>query len=446
MGDTTHVDDQEQIVRKLLGPGVSIADRHVWKDNSKSAWRRDRSRPDWDAMLAAIERGELNNGELGVYHGDRLARQPRDMEDLIDLGADRALTLVFPTGRYNLADPDHRMMLRWIVSRAVNEIDHMSRRLKDGRRRRWDKGLVRGGGRGGRSFGFETDGITHVAAETAEVQAAAPRVLAGDATNAIVNEWNDGGIRTTAGGLWTHQSWKAMMLRPRYAGLMPDGETVAAWEPVLDRDTWEGVKAVLENRAALFTADTSRARHLLSGIATCGPCSAPVEAGPGPKGPYRYRCPRRGCMKVTRALTYLDAYVVGHVLELLGSKRVIRDLQTPDDPNLARDIAALEARKAEAEEQLANLVDHPNLKPDLLLRSLASFDGRIEEIRDKLTLSARRRLLLQHAGLDEDGWKRQPLHMRRSLVRATYRVVIRPVAKKGPGFEADTIDVVPVED
>lgn len=231
MGDTTNVDDQEKIGRNLLGPAVVIAEHHVWKDNSRSAWRRDRKRPGWDDMLAAIERGELNNGLLGVYHGDRLARQPRDLEDLIDVGEPAELTLVFPTGRYNLADPDHQMMLRWIISRAKNEVDHLSRRLKNGRRRRWEAGLVRGGGRGGRPYGFETDGVTHVPSETAEIQAAAPRLLNGDRTLTIVKEWNARGLTTTAGGPWTHGTFKAMMLRPRYAGLMPDGETRAAWRP-----------------------------------------------------------------------------------------------------------------------------------------------------------------------------------------------------------------------
>lgn len=445
MGDTTHVDDQVEIGRKLLGPEVHVPDHHVWKDNSRSAWKRDRKRPAWDAMLKAIERGELNNGRLGLYHGDRMARQPRDLEDLIDVGAPAHLTLVFPTGWYNLADPDHQMMLRWIVSRARNEIDHMSRRLKDGRRRRWEQGLVRGGGRGGRPFGFETDGKTHVPAETAEIRAAAPRVLNMERTGTILTEWNDRGLRTTAGGLWTHGTFKAMMLRPRYAGLMPDGETKAAWEPVLEREIWEAVCAVLLNRAALFGADTTNAKHLLSGIATCGVCGTSMEAGHTPRKTLIYKCKKRGCMKIARSLPHVEGFVIGNVLELLSDDRFMGELHQTDDPKLASEIAALQARKAEAEEQLRRLVDNPHVKPELLVESLEGFDRRIGQLRDRVGLSARRRLLLQHAGLTVAEWDALLLDTRRSLVRATFQVTILPVGRTGrAGFDPSGVRLDPV--
>lgn len=446
MGDTTHVDDQVRIVRPLLGPNVHIDPRHVWKDNSRSAWRLDRKRPAWDAMLVSVDRGELVNGLLGLYHGDRMARQPRDLEDLIDAGAPHCVTLVFPTGRYNLADPDHQMMLRWIVARARNEIDNMSRRLKDSRRRRWEQGKVRGGGRGGRPFGFETDGETHVLSEVLEIQKAAPRVLAAEATGTILAEWNARGLRTTAGGLWTHGTFKAMMLRPRYAGLMPDGESTAAWEPVLDRETWEGVKAVLENRAALFGADTTRARHLLSGIAICEPCGHTLEAGHGAKKQLIYRCKQRGCMRIVRSLPHVDEFVIGHVLELLANKTYIAALQEPDDPTLATEITALEARKGEAEEQLRRLVDNPHVKPELLVASLEGFDRRIGELRERIGLSARRRMLIAHAGLTDEKWDDLPLETQRTLVRSCVEVTVLPVGRRGPGFDASKVRVVPLLD
>ena len=141
MGDTTKVDDQDRINHELAARrGWTISPEHVYKDNSKSAWRRDRRRPGWNALLTAIRSGELDM--VAIYHGDRLVRQPRDLEDLLDVGADRGITLVSPTGTYNLADPDHQMMLRWMVARAKNEVDHISRRMKDGHARRRKQGIV----------------------------------------------------------------------------------------------------------------------------------------------------------------------------------------------------------------------------------------------------------------------------------------------------------------
>ena len=107
-------------------------------------------------------------------------------------------------------------------------------------------------------------------------------------------------------------------------------------------------------------------------------------------------------------------------------------------------IAELEARKAAAEQQLARLVDHPHIDPALLAQSIAGFAERIAERRRAIATSSRARLLLEHAGLDEQAWEGLPLGTRRALVRATYTVTVWPVRRKGPGFEAETIELTPV--
>src|SRR5690606_16584 len=241
-------------------------------------------------------------------------------------------------------------------------------------------------------------------------------------------------------------------LRPRLAGLMPDGESRAAWAPVLDddpakaRERWEAVKAVLEGRAAAYAYATNARAHLLSRIPECGPCGNPVEIRHNSKrrGLIGYGCTTPGCRKTHRSQEYLDAYVIGHVLELLNDSAFLAELTAPADEGAAAEIAELEARKADAEQTLARLVDHPHIKPELLAQSIAGFAERIAERRRAIATSWRARLLLEHAGLDEQAWEGLPLGTRRALIRATYRVVIWPVRKKGPGFETETIDLTPV--
>jgi site-specific DNA recombinase len=452
MGDTTKVDDQEKICRKILPANAVVAPHHVFKDNSKSAWRRDRRRPAWEAMLATIEQGELD--VLIVYHGDRLVRQPRDLEDLLDISQSRGIRLLSPTGQYNLDDIDHQMMLRWIAARAKNEIDHLSRRLKDGHRRRRERGLVRSGGRGGRAYGFEPDNLTLKRDEVALIRECASRLLAGEGAGEIGRDWDARGLTTVTGTGWGHGTIKKMMMRPRLAGLMPDGESRAAWAPVLDddvdkaREKWEAVCAILEGRAAAFSYTTNARTHLLSNIAVCGSCGQPVGIRHHSKGKQLigYGCISKGCYKAHRAQVYLDGYVIGHVLELLNDPGFMKEIGRPDDPGLAAEISTLQARKAEVEGQLKALVDHPNLKPDLLLSALAGFDERIKEKQAKIALSARRRLLLEHAGLAEEEWDGLALSTRRALIQASYRIVIWPVSKKGPGFDPSTIDLIPVSD
>src|SRR5215469_6090419 len=94
-GDTTKVDDQERICRSLcdqLGWPVTA----VYKDNSRSAWQKNRNRPGWNAMLAAVEAGQVD--AIAVYHGDRLMRHPWDLERLLDLAEVRGVKLASPTG------------------------------------------------------------------------------------------------------------------------------------------------------------------------------------------------------------------------------------------------------------------------------------------------------------------------------------------------------------
>jgi DNA invertase Pin-like site-specific DNA recombinase len=452
-GDTTNVDDQDAINHRMAEQrGWTIAPEHTYIDNSVSAWRRDVKRKGWDAMLAAVERGEID--AIVVYHGDRLMRQPYDLETLLRVAEQKGVRLVSPTGERSLDSADDRYILRIEVASACRESDNTSRRVKRHHQRQREKGIVRAGGRGGRAFGFEPDGLTHVPGEVKLLREAADRLLAGESIGGLCRDWTRRGVRTAAGNPFGHRSFKAMVLRSRYAGLMPDGETRAAWSPVFDddpgkaREVLEAVRAVLSGRTLTFTPTNAR-KYLLSGIAVCGPCGQPVQHRQSSKRRgfvlLGYGCVNKACgKKVQRQIAFVDEWVIGHVLTFLGDEQAVAALAAPDDAGLAREIAVLETLKAEREAQLRSLADHPNLKPDLLVAALASFDERIIELRGCIGLSARRRLVVTHAGLERDGWDGLPLHTKRALVRALFTVTIRPVSKRGPGFDPAGVAVEPV--
>ena len=61
--------------------GLLIGEVHA--DDDISAWKRNVHRPGWERMLARIEAGQTSG--VIVWHVDRLARQPRDLERLVDL-------------------------------------------------------------------------------------------------------------------------------------------------------------------------------------------------------------------------------------------------------------------------------------------------------------------------------------------------------------------------
>src|SRR6266705_632727 len=148
-GSVEKVERQEADCRKLakrLGWTV----HQVYPDNSRSAWQRNRKRPQWEQMLADIKAGRLDG--ILVYHGDRLIRQPWDLELLLQLADDRRLPLASPQGTRDLSNEDDRFILRIEVAQACKSSADTSRRVKRGIEARAEKG---GSGAGSnRPFGY----------------------------------------------------------------------------------------------------------------------------------------------------------------------------------------------------------------------------------------------------------------------------------------------------
>jgi DNA invertase Pin-like site-specific DNA recombinase len=448
LDDTTKVDEQEEKCRAVArARGWDVA--QVFTDNSRSAWQRNRKRPAWDAMLADIGAGRLD--AVVSYWGDRIVRQPRDLEDLLDLRDGRRLRLASVAGQYDFDNPDHRMMMRWEVARACHESDTISRRVTDHNATRRAQGLTRSGGRGGRAFGFATDGVTHLPAYWCElatrrevseadvIREVAARILAGESRGSICRDLAARGWETTAGNVMSHTSMLAMITRPRVAGLMPDGETRAAWEPVLGRDVWEQVRLVLDARSGSFAGATNTRRWLLSGIAVCGPCGRPVQIQPA-HGRLKatYQCRRADCGKVVRSAAQLDAYVSGAVHGLLNEPR--NPAPTETDDGHAAEWVALGGERAETEQLLEDYKASAG-RTRLLLARLDRIDARIEELRSLAGTSAQDRLLGRYRGITLEEFLALPLDVRRSLVAGAVTVTVLPASGRGPGFRTQDVRV-----
>lgn len=444
MGDTTKVDDQERIAREIAARrGWTVGEVH--KDNSRSAWQRNRKRPGWERMLARVRDGLV--GAIITYHGDRLMRQPHDLEVLVDFADKQGIRVVGVMGERNLDSADDRYILRIETAAACRESDNISRRQKANNDRRRRQGMTRPGGRGGRCAGFATDGITHLEQECEWIREAAERIRAGDSTGSVGRDLAARGWTAPTGGPITRTYLKRLLLRPRMAGLMPDGKTAAAWKPVLDREVWEDVTAILTGRAALYPGKTTARVHLLSGIPLCGGCSQPVQLrqAEGTKGRYggAYGCMNRECdARVFRSVPHMDEYITGRVLGALNDDRFLGALAAPGSAGAIREITQLERRRDETRQQLEQLADHPEVDPVLAAAALGSFTRKIDALREGMQTTARARLLHAHRGLTREGWDALPLGTQRALVTGTVTVEIFP-CKRGPGFDSASIKVTP---
>jgi site-specific DNA recombinase len=441
-GDRVKVTRQEKLCRALakrLGWNVMA----VYCDNNQSAWQRNRKREDWDKMLASVERGELD--ALIVYHGDRLIRQPWDLETLLNLADGRGIRLASPVSTRNLDSAEDRYQLRIDVAQACRESDNISRRTRDAHADRATKGVAKVGGP--RAFGYKRNGKKPNEAEAAEYRDAVARILAGESKVAIIRDWNRRGVVTTFGNPWSYSTFSAMMRRPRYAGLaVYKGEIVAKgkWTPLVDRETWEALQLKLKVRADQFGPPEPMAavKYLLSGIAVHPECKSTVKIYHNGASALSYICSSYECPgKARRNMANLDEFVIGRVLRRLSDPQLWAALEAPVvEDNAGVELAALEKKRRDTEAVFERSITMTPEKLDKLLRRL---DVQIEAVRDRIAARSSVHVLTGCKGMTRQEWDALPLSRRRALVRALVTVELLP-SRRGRGFDPESVRVLPV--
>ena len=138
-------------------------------ENDTSAYKRRRVelpngrhelrvvRPRFRPLLDLIVSGAVDG--LIAYDLDRTARDPRDLEDLIDAVEQRAprLPVESVTGSLRLANDSDVTMARVMVAVANKSSRDSSRRIKRKHEELAQLGKYAGGG--ARRFGYESDGV-----------------------------------------------------------------------------------------------------------------------------------------------------------------------------------------------------------------------------------------------------------------------------------------------
>src|SRR5580658_5018281 len=201
--------------------------------NGRSVWRV--IRPEFREMLEDYEDGKIDG--VIFYDLDRLARQPRDLEDLIDLVEFYKRPVETVTGNIDLRTSGGRAMARVLVAMANKSSEDTSRRVarawlqsaQEGRGNRWV-------GRR-RRFGFQPDGtLNEVEAEG--IRQAAKRFLAGGSWNSVVRFFGKSGHAPLRARSWTAVSVQQILLNPSTAG-------IAVYNGSLRQENQEGRKRYL---------------------------------------------------------------------------------------------------------------------------------------------------------------------------------------------------------
>jgi DNA invertase Pin-like site-specific DNA recombinase len=283
-GDAKGVDDQEADIRALadrLGWGIG----RVVVENDTSAFQRRKVtlpdgsralrviRPGWRAMLDDLAQGRAD-GVL-AYDLDRACRDPRDLEDLVDVveSTTPRIPVESVTGSLKLANDADVTMARVMVAVGNKSSRDTGRRVARARLRQATDGQY-GGGR--RAYGFESDGVTVRPAEAAEIIRWADAVNSGVSLRQVVADLRARQVPTAAtAAAWTPRTVRGILLRPRNAGIaVYRGEEVgqageAGWPAILDESGYRAVVSRLTDPARRSTPGNTP-RWLGSLIYRCG--------------------------------------------------------------------------------------------------------------------------------------------------------------------------------
>lgn len=399
-GSLEKVDTQLEDCRAVAGRnGWTIGREH--RDNSLSAWRRGVRRPGWEALLARVESGEVDG--VVCWHTDRLLRQPRDLERLIDLGDKRGLLLASAYGEHDISNSDHRLAMRINAAVACKSSDDTSRRLKRRFATMREAGMSNGGAR---AFGFpgrdrttkEPVPVVQVERERAALRRAAEDVAHGAVSLAgVAALWNEQGLRSATGAEWTSLTVRQVLERPRNAGLVEhNGVAVSRMpgEPILDQDLHDQVQAVFAGRRRGRVPGEA---YLASGIVLCGGCGKQLSGRPH-SGTYPDGEPRRqyhchgghgGCGKLAADQRRVDATLRTFALGSLGDPAHVARLAAAaaETARRATEIAEQIGQAQAVRKGLGERLGHGEIDLEVFdssIRPLSERIARLEAERDTL--------------------------------------------------------------
>jgi DNA invertase Pin-like site-specific DNA recombinase len=421
-------------------------------------------RPGFRQALAMLADGRADG--LIAYDLDRAVRDPRDLEDLIDVVESKfpRIPVESVTGSLRLANDADVTMARVMVAVANKASRDTARRVSRARQRQAEEGQW-GGGK--RPFGFEPDGVTVNPAEATEIRRAADAILAGVSLRQVTASLRERKVPTVTGAKWSTVTVRDMLLRPRNAALMvhrPNGGRgpradrlytdaditgKAPWDEIIPEASWRGVRAILTDPSRRIGPGNTP-RWLGSRLYRCGVCddgTSLIVSGSSSNGYryFRYTCREFG--HLARAAVPCDEYVEVNVTDRLGRSDAT-DLLIPPvggdmtAADLGREVAALrELLNEQARLHARGAIDGQQLAAGSAeLRSrLGTAEGHLSSLEAASPLAG-------IAGRPDavEIWHGLDLGRKRAILRAAVIVTLFPVPagrRRGRHFDHDSVDI-----
>ena len=415
-------------------------------------------RPGFRKILDDITTGRVN--ALLAEDLDRIVRDPRDLEDLLDACEQTGASARSLSGSLTLTDGGteaEKATARVMVAMANKASADTARRVAEGRERHWGESYQGGP----RPFGYKASKATKAHARTLLVvddEAAVIRKLAADildrgiSIKAALRWLADNNVKTANGGQWSGRTLKQVLTKPAVAGLAAYRGQLkpAPWPAILERDVWERLCERFAANPANGDASTSNEpRYLLTGIALCGVCGDGTTVRSNGAGTLRprpngrltgqrgYECPTG---HLHRNMARVDETVEGLAIDYLD-RYARNSLRPPTRKGI--DVSALraEARKLrEAKSAQIRLHALGDLTDDELTTGLRANRERQAVVEAQIHASTEADPIPEFRDRPaETVWKSLPLARKRAILRLLMDVTLNPPAKRGRVFDSDSV-------
>jgi DNA invertase Pin-like site-specific DNA recombinase len=431
-----------------------------YRDNDVSAYGR-KARPRYQQMLADARAGKID--AIVAWSTDRLTRHPIELEEIITLHEQYKVKLATYTGHINLGTADGRAMARMAAVFARSEVEKMSDRIRREIQQRAEAGRPHGPVGYGYTRVNGKDVINED--EAAVIREIAERLLSGESVKAVTDSLNERGIeppytieqrrrqvekrneKHRAAGepeesfdpslvKWSRVMVRHVALAERNAGLRRHrGQVIgkADWEPIYDEDTYHRLHALLGDPERKTTTGSAY-RYLLTGIAKCGKCGAPVRVILGPRTRNGVRQKRRAyvcsrCHGISRDQAKVDQLITKGIVAFLATPGAAAVFQPVPDPALVTEAETLRAKLDEAADQFAA----DEIDGEQLRRITARLRPRLREVEAKL-----RPVMVDLEDLATpdiaERWDAIPLERRRAVVDYLLDIKLLPRGKDAPRY------------
>jgi site-specific DNA recombinase len=445
-GKQLGVERQEKDCRRIAKERGWEVIEPPYIDNDVSATKGSRKvREQYLRLLDDIEAGKLD--AVVIWMEDRLQRQVLELVEFLQVCEAAGVSRIASAGgEFDLANSDQRTMLYIKAALAEAEIERMRARVRRKSLERAENGDAHPGGI--RAFGTVGAGKQRVTeaqarAERELIAEAAQAIIDGDSLRGIATDWNEREIRTPTGRGWSNVTLRTMLLSPRLVGQRQHNGQLhpATWKPILPREKWDAVKAILEDPARVTKGRGGVYRHLLSGLVKCGLCGTNMTVRMR-KGARRYACStsqQGGCGRIQRSADPIEHLITEALFVAVEAGIEPHRAAAKDD--LTSELYEALARDQGLLDRLEDKVAEELIAPETAKRKRAEIERRMEATRRQLAELGDARVAARIPRNLRAVWQDFSLDRKRAIIAVVVeRIEVYPQGMS-PVFDPETIKV-----